>query len=285
MSQKPDVPHPREHIVLAAVSSPHEGTSYNPPVVAHTSLLHAAALAEEKRAKEEEELKRTKAQMEQARRVAQEEAMELGTAPGMTLQEVKDDPEDLQDSTEVPAKKVPERKTKAERRKAEKLRAEKRLLAERAARKRMLAAVPAAKSLRKHTLKTVRERESRLLARHAQQEQEKLAKGLAGQRLGKHIVPEGEIDVQLGEDLSESLRAMKPEGNLFKDRFLSMQQRALIEPRVPVLCVYSIWLSSEKLTVCTGRSVRPSSRSMRSMLGKSSIVNKTGCIRFEGCFR
>lgn len=33
--------------------------------------------------------------------------------------------------------------------------------------------------------------------------------GLAGQRLGKHKVPEKEVDVQLGEDLSESLRALK----------------------------------------------------------------------------
>ena len=33
--------------------------------------------------------------------------------------------------------------------------------------------------------------------------------GLKGSRLGKHRVPEGEVDVQLGEDLSESLRGLK----------------------------------------------------------------------------
>jgi len=48
-------------------------------------------------------------------------------------------------------------------------------------------------------------------------------------------VREGEVDVQLGEELSESLRGLQTEGNLFRDRFLNMQQRALIEPRVPVL--------------------------------------------------
>ncbi|KAG1791941.1 uncharacterized protein BJ212DRAFT_1490825 [Suillus subaureus] len=63
----------------------------------------------------------------------------------------------------------------------------------------------------------------------------KLRKGLAGQRLGKYKVPENEIEVQIGEDLSENLRTLKPEGNLFRDRFRSMQQRALIEPRVPIL--------------------------------------------------
>ena len=28
------------------------------------------------------------------------------------------------------------------------------------------------------------------------------------------------------------------EGNLFKDRFMSMQQRELVDPRVSVLCVF-----------------------------------------------
>jgi Nop53 (60S ribosomal biogenesis) len=39
---------------------------------------------------------------------------------------------------------------------------------------------------------------------------EKLRKqGLAGQKLGKHKVPESELAVQLGEDLSDSLRGLK----------------------------------------------------------------------------
>lgn len=39
--------------------------------------------------------------------------------------------------------------------------------------------------------------------------EERLKQGLAGQRLGKHYVPEGDIDVQLGEDLTESFRGLK----------------------------------------------------------------------------
>jgi len=39
---------------------------------------------------------------------------------------------------------------------------------------------------------------------------EKLKKqGLSGQKLGKHKVPEGRVEVQLGEDLTESLRGLK----------------------------------------------------------------------------
>jgi nucleolar protein 53 len=33
--------------------------------------------------------------------------------------------------------------------------------------------------------------------------------GLAGQRLGKHKVPEQQVEVQLGEDLTETLRGLK----------------------------------------------------------------------------
>ena len=33
--------------------------------------------------------------------------------------------------------------------------------------------------------------------------------GLAGQKFGKHVVREGEVDVQLGEELSESLRGLQ----------------------------------------------------------------------------
>lgn len=127
----------------------------------------------------------------------------------------------------------------------------------------MLAVIASAKSIRKTTLQKHRLRE-KLRAQREAELQQKLKNGLAGQKIGKHIVPTGEIDVQLGEDLSESLRGLKvrrkfnrnsnlsdspirlqTEGNLFRDRFLSMQQRALIEPRVRVLYVspYSLRVS------------------------------------------
>jgi len=51
-------------------------------------------------------------------------------------------------------------------------------------------------------------------------------------RLGKVKYQEKSMDIQLTEELSESLRSLKPEGNLFTDRFKSLQERAIIEPRV-----------------------------------------------------
>ena len=63
--------------------------------------------------------------------------------------------------------------------------------------------------MRKTLSKDIQERERLRLERSKQASHETLKKGLAGQRLGRHIVPEGEVDVQLGEDLTESFRALK----------------------------------------------------------------------------
>jgi nucleolar protein 53 len=119
----------------------------------------------------------------------------------------------------------------------------------------MLATIGSVKVLRQTIDRTLTARE-KARARRQGEVREKLKHGLIGRKLGKHKVQPGEVDVQLGEELSESLRALKvcfhsagtfvtftsppqPEGNLFRDRFLSLQQRALVEPRVPVLYVSS----------------------------------------------
>ena len=80
---------------------------------------------------------------------------------------------------------------------------------QRAERKRLLASISSAKQLRKSNIELLsiqeEEREHKQLSLA-----EKLRKqGLAGQKVGKHKVPESELAVQLGEDLSESLRGLK----------------------------------------------------------------------------
>ena len=111
--------------IYSAVPSPHEGTSYNPPVTSHEELLRAAIEKEKRRVKEANELAKTKEKIEQARKAGADEAME-GVPPGMTVQPVVDDDDggDVGAEEALPARRIPERKTKKERRKAEKLRAE-----------------------------------------------------------------------------------------------------------------------------------------------------------------
>ncbi|THH29824.1 hypothetical protein EUX98_g4375 [Antrodiella citrinella] len=215
--KQPNTPHPRALIALSAVPAPHEGTSYNPSADSHLSLLHEAHQVEDKRVKDAEQLKQMKDKIIAARRLAAED--EVIGAPGMTVDIPGADAvdEESDGSQEKLTKKLAERKTKKERLKAAKRRAEKRALEEKVAQKRMLATISMAKSFRKSFKKTNTQRERETLERQ-KDEAEKQKK-----------------DVQLGEDLSESFRALKPEGNLFRDRFLNMQHRALIEPRVPVI--------------------------------------------------
>ena len=122
-AQAPQAEHPRSSIALAAVPSPHEGTSYNPPVTAHQELLRAAHEAEEEKLRGADELEAVKAKMEKARTVAAaDEAAGTveGVAPGMTVGEVAEDAEE--DGAEpLPPKKMPGRKTKQQRKKAEQL--------------------------------------------------------------------------------------------------------------------------------------------------------------------
>ncbi|CAA7263316.1 unnamed protein product [Cyclocybe aegerita] len=222
----------RDLIEVPAIVEPHLGTSYNPPADAHEELIMRAASMEEKRVKEAEKLAEVKKKIDAAKNTQEDDDF---IAPGMKVQELGLDEEQISDGLSRSNTTSKPRKTQAKKNKAVRLLAEKRALAERAQRKRLLASINDARSIRKAN--------SRLLsAREKEREQRQLAlveklktQGLAGQKLGKYKVPEGEIDVQLGEDLSENLRGLKPEGNLFRDRFQSLQQRALIEPRVRIL--------------------------------------------------
>ncbi|KAF9495217.1 P60-like protein [Pleurotus eryngii] len=228
----PPVPHPKDKIEVPAIAEPHQGTSYNPLASAYQDLLLKAHETEERRVNEIAKVAAVKDKMAEARH-NDDDGDNIGLPRGMKLDTPLEDDTEAEDEVLLP-KKRPERKTKAQRNKAAKALAERRILAAKAARKQLLVAIDGAKAFRKSTEQSFAARQlERLLKRQILLDN--LKYGLAGKRLGKHKVPEGNLDVQLGDDLSESLRALKPEGNLFKDRFISLQHRALIEPRAPVI--------------------------------------------------
>jgi nucleolar protein 53 len=80
---------------------------------------------------------------------------------------------------------------------------------ERTLRKRLYASVDSAKSLRRAADRTLAARVQAATERQAKREARLAQVGLAGQRLGKHVVRKGEVEVQLGEELSESLRGLQ----------------------------------------------------------------------------
>ncbi|KAK9494688.1 ribosome biogenesis protein Nop53/GLTSCR2 [Lipomyces doorenjongii] len=60
-------------------------------------------------------------------------------------------------------------------------------------------------------------------------------KNVRKHKLGKYRPMEHPIEVKLSDELTDSLRLIKPEGNLAKDRFISFQERGIIESRVQVM--------------------------------------------------
>ncbi|KAK9488522.1 ribosome biogenesis protein Nop53/GLTSCR2 [Lipomyces starkeyi] len=60
-------------------------------------------------------------------------------------------------------------------------------------------------------------------------------KNVRKHKLGKYRAMERPIEVKLSDELTDSLRLIKPEGNLAKDRFISFQERGIIESRVQVM--------------------------------------------------
>ncbi|KAF8126791.1 P60-like protein [Boletus edulis] len=231
--KRPDVDHPRDLIDVPAVPVPHPGASYNPPVHAHEELLMNAYKVEQRKQDEADRLLEARKKIEGACAFAADSNTE-GVPAGMVIDQIKDDEETVANTPAVVPKRLPTKKTKQQRTRMAKQKAEKHALAEKALRKRLLNSINQVKAFRSDISKLTDAQQQARLARQLALRL-KLRKGLAGQRLGKHRVPENDIEVQIGEDLSESLRNLKPEGNLFRDRFVSLQQRALIEPRVPVL--------------------------------------------------
>ncbi|KAI8825694.1 ribosome biogenesis protein Nop53/GLTSCR2 [Fimicolochytrium jonesii] len=126
---------------------------------------------------------------------------------------------------------VVERKTRVDRNKEER----------RAALEREQKAAKEAKKLDKQLnrlgeLKKIVSKEERIRqARLEEREREAVEKANnETRRLGPHAFKPAPMDIQLTEELADSLRELKPEGNLFRDRFTSLQKRTLIEARVPI---------------------------------------------------
>lgn len=53
--------------------------------------------------------------------------------------------------------------------------------------------------------------------------------------LGKYPVPESKLEIVLADELQDSLRRLKPEGNLLHERFRSMLVRGKVEARKPIV--------------------------------------------------
>ena len=99
--QRPEHPHPRDIIQLPAISEPHQGTSYNPPVEAHTELILKASEVEVKRAKEADRMMEVKNRI--GRAVVGKAAWEGDGVEGMIVDDGVDGAADLDPLLPPPA--------------------------------------------------------------------------------------------------------------------------------------------------------------------------------------
>ncbi|KAK8211988.1 ribosome biogenesis protein Nop53/GLTSCR2 [Phyllosticta capitalensis] len=216
-----------------AVQKPEAGKSYNPLFEDWTQLLEREgqkAVEDEKKrlaALEEERLKQ-----ERAAAIAAQSDPESGDESAW-----ESEWEGIQSEAEGSdlKKKRPERKTPQQRKKAErKKEAERKAKWEAQMKKRQQQ-----QEQIKNIAKEVEEKEKQ------KAEQMKLVKAddessadeeeaFRRRRFGKAPIPEAPLEVVLPDELQDSLRLLKPEGNLVKDRFRNMIIRGKIESRRPM---------------------------------------------------
>ena len=217
------------------------GASYNPSFEDHQTLLRAAHEVELQRQKEVEKLERQLALPPAEQAATQESAFQEMCQGLLEESDGEGEPAEGQDrgleaggdqaegAEASPAVRLAslEKKTEQQRRR------------EKAARmlRAQQAAVRAARLRHQELfrLRGIKAQVARRLAELARRRERRQAQRLVEadkpRRLGRLKYQDPDIDVQLSSELSDSLRTLKPEGNILRDRFKSFQRRNMIEPR------------------------------------------------------
>nr|XP_043887921.1 ribosome biogenesis protein NOP53 isoform X2 [Solea senegalensis] len=213
--------------VIPAVEVIAPGGSYNPDFFSHQALLQEAHEVEVKKQKEEDKVERQLAVNKED--TATKETILREEVQGLVEEDNEDDEKANEEEEDVAVGGIALSQKKTERqRKKEKT--EKMKEQQRASDKRQtdlqqqlfqLRSIKA--SLKQQDQKT----QSRQTQRKAKQEAQKSQP----RRLGRLKFQPQDLEIQLSDELAGSLRQLKPEGSVLKDRFKSMQKRNLIEPR------------------------------------------------------
>lgn len=220
---------------LPAVQKPGGGYSYNPSFDEYEERLNSEskkALETEQKRLESEEAERLK-QEAAARSAAEADAAEARAE----LSEWEEDSEweGFQSGAEddKPSTKRPQRKTQAQRNRIKRRKEEERLAKHKAHMKVRRSQEERIKELAQE----VSDKEATKLALAAVGDSdsddgmEGVEQKLRRKQVGKYKLPEPDLELVLPDELQESLRLLKPEGNLLKDRYRSMLMRGKVESR------------------------------------------------------
>ncbi|XP_077422230.1 ribosome biogenesis protein NOP53 [Vanacampus margaritifer] len=222
--------------VLPAVEVIAPGGSYNPDFSSHQALLQEAHDVEVKKQKEEDRIKRQLAVNKEDR--ATEETIFQEQVEGL-VEEEEEEEEKKNGDGEVPpieeeegggvggAIALAEKKTERQRKKekAEKIKEQQRVTEKHQTNKRQ-------QLFQLRTIKaSIKQQEKRTAAIHKRRKAKMEAEKAKPRRLGKLKFQPQDLEIKLSDELTSSLRQLKPEGSVLKDRFKSLQKRNLIEPR------------------------------------------------------
>ncbi|PWW76512.1 P60-like protein [Tuber magnatum] len=207
---------------VPAVRLPEAGISYNPEFEKWDMLLRM----EGEKAVEEE-----KKRLEEVKERERIKALAAIPEPEPTSGSESDSSSDGE--TLVIERKQPKRKTQAQRnkqlrRKAQELSMLRAKLAKKQAAELSL--------IRKYAKDAERQTSALALTKGKElEDDEKNPKLMRKRRFGKVGMGKAPLEVQLPEELADSLRTLKPEGNLLRDRFRSLRERGVVESRVRVV--------------------------------------------------
>uniref|UniRef100_G1QC26 Ribosome biogenesis protein NOP53 n=2 Tax=Myotis lucifugus TaxID=59463 RepID=G1QC26_MYOLU len=243
--QRPPRLHAKPSQVPAVEVTP-SGASYNPSFEDHQTLLWEAHEVELQRQREAEKLERQLALPPAEQAATQESVFEemcqglleesdgegepgegQDQGPEGAGDQARDDELGGAEATTPARLAAVEKKTEQQRRR------------EKAARMlRVQQAAVRAARLRHQELFRLRgikaqvaQRLAELARRRERRRAQRLAEADKPRRLGRLKYQAPDIDVQLSSELADSLRTLKPEGNILRDRFKSFQKRNMIEPR------------------------------------------------------
>ncbi|KAM4019288.1 ribosome biogenesis protein NOP53 [Anomaloglossus baeobatrachus] len=214
---------------LPAIDIAAPGASYNPTYESHQDLLLKAHEVEVKKLKEEKKLER-QLKFPTKDQAPTEESRLRELIEGLVEESDDDNPTggegELGEQKTVSLHQR-ERKTERQRKKEKEAKI---LKARQDAEK--------TERLRRQTLfqlksiqTSLKSRQDELANRKKLRGEKQKAKALQPKRLGRLKYQEPDIDILLSDELTDSLRKLKPEGSVTKDRFKSFQKRNLIEPR------------------------------------------------------
>ncbi|CAL8336929.1 unnamed protein product [Boreogadus saida] len=199
------------------------GGSYNPDFFSHQALLLKAHEVEVKKEKEENKIIKQLAYDKDDR--ATEESVFQEQVEG--LEEEDYDANDFNSACTLGILNLVEKKTEKQRKKerVQKIKEQRRLASRyKTGQHQQLFQLRSIKV-------SLRQREQRTKERQTQRRANQEAEKYRPRRLGKLKFTAQDLEVQLTNELTGSLRTLKPEGSVLKDRFKSLQKRNLIEPR------------------------------------------------------